>query len=190
MRVAVKRVRVAAVLATSGRTRASYVLAAIAVAMPMVAELSAAVAHAQLFVLPLIVVTVIVFTCVDVRARWRADSRGEPGGWRRALGHGLLATLIGTGGFILSARVTLGVPRYVRARAQGAIESVELWKRDHGRVPPERSDPEFPEALRRALRASRCSYLPAGESYSVTCSGVLFTKCTYDGKTGLWSSWD
>lgn len=89
--------------------------------------------------------------------------------------------------FPLSSRVTLGVPHYVKTNAAPFIEQVEAWKVAHGEYPPE----ALPDELRALLRSSGCDlYGPKGESFSVTCRGVVFTKCTYDGATKDWYGWD
>jgi hypothetical protein len=175
-------------LAPSRFIHPSYLLAAFAVALPLGAQLSGLVAHLQLFLIPLILFIIVVFTGADVFACWKAAERRR-GDWLRALGPGLLGGFVAFGGLLLSARATLGVPYYVRADAQAPIDSIEGWRSAHGQYPPvESRDPEFPEELGRTLRG--CFYRPVAGSYSLTCPGALFTKCTYDARNKRWSGWD
>jgi hypothetical protein len=96
-------------------------------------------------------------------------------------------------GVFLSARLTMGVPLWVKHNAGPFIVAVEAWKHSHGQYPPASLDEasSFPEDLRVKLREAGCfTYAPMGASFTVTCSGVGFTKCTYDGASGDWYGWD
>ncbi len=87
----------------------------------------------------------------------------------------LLPLLVATSA---SARLTLGVPSWVRSGAQPLIDRVNAYHAEHGSYPP--AD---------AVRERDCSYSPHGDHFSLTCRGVLFTLCTYSSETGTWRSW-
>jgi hypothetical protein len=104
-----------------------------------------------------------------------------------------LAIVLLLGAWAESSRVVLGVPLWVRLLARSFIIPVEDWKQSHGIYPAMAdNDPAFPAELKRGLQKAGlfCSYRPEGESYRVTCQGVAFTKCSYDGAKQTWYGWD
>ncbi len=97
-------------------------------------------------------------------------------------------------GLAILAAVALVVeaPLWVRWRAEPAIAAIEESRAEEGHYPTVASkDGDFPRPIRAALESSgSCLYKPRGASYHVSCLGVPFTKCGYDGATRSWSGWE
>lgn len=108
--------------------------------------------------------------------------------WRRAV------TLFVTFGLVFwSGRIVFGAPTWVRWRAQPLIAAAEKWKVEHGAFPAGDSlgdEAGFPEEMRATARKVRCFYSNRGGDPVVTCSGVLFTHCSYEMQTAAWYGWN
>jgi hypothetical protein len=102
---------------------------------------------------------------------------------------GLVAALVAE---VALAGLITSVPAWVKARAAVAMFALDDYRQSQGSYP--RLTPlqeEFPLELRSALAGAHCvGYEPEGDSYKLTCEGVLFTKCTYDHATHAWHAWD
>ena len=154
--------------------RTLYVLAFATALLPILGEFSPGIATLQLLLLPASLSLLVVIVIKGLR--------------RPALLFAVAPVVLG---LILSTRLTMGVPRSVKSRAQVLITAVEGWKAEHGRFPPSSLEDEFPSELLPALRESGCAfYRPEGDSYSITCPGVAFTKCTYQAARKHWYGWD
>jgi hypothetical protein len=155
--------------------RVLYLLAFTMPLLPVLGEFSPEVAGLQFCLMLPMALFLLVFIAIKAFSQPRT----------------LLAIIPVLLGLVLSVRLTMGVPYWVKARAQVLIDAVEAWKATHGSYPPESMGPEFPPELRPALQASQCMfYRPKGTSYSITCGGVAFTKCTYDAAEKSWYGWD
>ncbi len=94
---------------------------------------------------------------------------------------------------VVGARVTFGVPLFVKADAAPAIAAVESWKQVHGSYPEAENGswaPGFPPELGNALSGTKCMYFTRNGAPILGCRGVVFTKCDYDFATKTWRSWD
>jgi hypothetical protein len=131
----------------------------------------------------LIALGLVLLRLYQKRARGPAAPSVEP------VLAGLVAALLAE---VALAGLVTSVPSWVKARAAVALFALDDYRQSQGSYP--RLTPlqdEFPLRLRSALAGAHCQgYEPDGDSYKLTCEGVLFTKCTYDHATHAWRSWD
>ena len=150
--------------------RTLVVLTAVCFAGPVLGQFFEPIGWLQLWLSPLMLSAMIGALVVGAR-------RGQ----RRAL---FLLPVLALS-FVLSARVTLGVPQWVKAKAQPLITGLEQWKLAH------QSYPESAEVLHDELKASGChSYSLRPTGFHLICQGVFMTKCVYDSNTQHWYGWD
>jgi hypothetical protein len=104
----------------------------------------------------------------------------------------LVGLVVSLAALLALAALVVEAPLWVRWRAAPAIAAIEQLHARDGHYPSAGSlEGDFPSPVRAVLEgADHCIYKPRGASYHLTCLGVPFTKCGYDGATGRWSGWE
>lgn len=146
------------------------------IVLPLAGELSKAFAFLQFVVVPCIAFALLI--TVLMRA-WRTP--------------GVLGALpIFALGVHLWARLTSGVPLYVRRDAGAIIELMQSYRDMHGIYPPGggHRDADTPPELGALITSTGCHYRSVGESFHVTCMGVMHNHCTCDSIENRWIVWD
>lgn len=154
--------------------RSLWALTAVLLAAPILGQFSEGVAYLQLLLSPAALVVSII-----------ALVKGLKPGQRRAF---LMLPLLMVA-YALSGMVTLGVPFWVKHRAEPLISELEAWGQVHQGY-PETAD-AFSTEIKDRFKASGChSYTLRPTGFHLLCQGVMFTKCDYDSDTHAWYGWD